>query len=86
MNTGMVVLSGRAARWLKLVEEFGHLGPEGMDRLYVGIAELAAETGHPPDAPVDLELVRRAAAMVLAPVGDEPMPQILEEDWPLLFS
>lgn len=82
----MVVLSGRAARWLRLLEDFGHLTPEGLDRLCVGIAELAEESGLRPDQAVDLPLVRRAAAMLLAPAGEEPLPALLDEDWPLLFS
>jgi hypothetical protein len=86
VTKGMMVLTGRANRWLKLLEDFGHLTPEGMDRLYVGIAELALQSGHPPDQPVDLPLARRAAALLLAPEGDEPLPPILDEDWPLLFS
>jgi hypothetical protein len=83
---GMVVLTGRAARWLKLLEDFGHLTPEAMDRLYVGVAELAVHVGHPLDQPVDLPLVRQAASMFLAPQGEAPLPPLLEEDWPLLFS
>jgi hypothetical protein len=82
----MVAITGRATRWLKLLEDFGHLTPEAMDRLYIGVAELAAQSGHPPAEPVDLPLVRRAAAIVLAPTTDEPLPVLLEEDWPLLFS
>ena len=82
----MVVLSGRAARWLRLLEDFGHLGPEASDRLCVGIADLAVRSGVPEGEPVDLDLVRRAAAITLAPSGDEPLSLTLEEDWPLLFS
>lgn len=85
MARGMVVLTGRAHRWLKLLEDFGHLTPEAMDRLYVGIAELAAQSGGG-DVPVDLPLVRRAAAAYLAPDARESLPPTLDEDWPLLFS
>lgn len=86
MARGMVVLTGRAHRWLKLLEDFGHLTPEAMDRLYVGIAELAAQSGAPAGAPVDLPLVRRAAAVYLAPDAQDHLPPALDEDWPLLFS
>lgn len=82
----MYSLTGRAVRWLKVLEDFGHLAPDGVDRLYVGIAEVAAQSGHPTDRPIDLPLVRRAAAIVLAPPADEPLPPLLDEDWPLLFS
>lgn len=80
------VLEGRAARWAQLLLDFGHLDAEGLDRLLVAVAELAAEAGHPPDRPVGLDVVRRAAAILLLPQDDLPLPHILEEDWPLLFS
>lgn len=80
------LLDGRAARWVQLLQDFGHLDADGQDRLLVAVAELAAESGHPADRPVGLDMVRRAAAILLLPDDDHPMPQILEEDWPLLFS
>ncbi len=79
-------LTGRAARWIQLLHDFGHVDQEGMDRLYVAVAELAAEAGHPADRPVDVDLVRRAAAILLLPDGDRALTQILEEDWSLLFG
>ncbi|MCA9491192.1 MAG: hypothetical protein KC621_14780 [Myxococcales bacterium] len=85
MSQKTYLVEGRAARWLRLLQDFGHLDADGQDRLLVAVAELAAESGHPPDLPVGLDLVRRAAAILLLP-DDLPMSQILEEDWPLLFS
>ena len=81
-----VRLTGRAARWVQLLQDFGHVDHDGADRLLVAVAELHAELGGADGAVVDLPLVKRAAAMLFAPQADEPMPLILEEDWPLLFS
>lgn len=80
-----VRLTGRAARWVQLLLDFGHVDPDGADRLLVAVAELHAEEGDA-ESLADLPLVKRAAAMLFAPDGDEPLPGILEEDWPLLFS
>ena len=80
-----VNLSGRAARWIQLLQEFGHVDPQGADRLIVAAADLHAELGVPGDR-IDLATVRRAAAMVLFPGGPGAPSPVLEEDWPLLFS
>lgn len=80
-----VSLSGRAARWIQLLQEFGHLDAGGADRLIVAAADLHAELGVPGDR-IDLGTVRRAAAMVLFPTGPHDPSPVLEDDWPLLFS
>ncbi|MEZ4241303.1 MAG: hypothetical protein R3F59_35125 [Myxococcota bacterium] len=79
-----VRLTGRATRWVHLLQDFGHLDMDGVDRLLVTAAELHAEMGGPADGWVDLPLVRRAAALVLTSQDDGSLPLILEEDWPLL--
>jgi hypothetical protein len=85
--TVSVRLTGRASRWVQLLQDFGHLDQEGVDRLLIAVADLHAESGGAPDAWVDLPTVRRAAAVLLAnPPDDGHLPLILEEDWPLLFS
>lgn len=85
--TVSVRLTGRAARWVHLLHDFGHLDTEGLDRLLIGVADLHAELGGENGAWVDLPLVRRAAAMQLMTAQEQsPMSMILEEDWPLLFS
>jgi hypothetical protein len=78
-----VKLTGRAARWVQLLQDFGHLDPEGANRLMVGIAELQAADG---GRCADLSLVRRAAAIVLFGDGEAEGPSVLDDDWPLLFS
>lgn len=80
-----VKLTGRAARWMQLLEDFGHLDPDGIDRVMVGVADLCPPG--PDGARVaDLAEVRRAAAMVLFPATLGRSGSLLDEDWPLLFS
>jgi hypothetical protein len=80
-------LTGRAHRWVGLLQEFGHLDTEGADRLLVAVAELHADMGGEDGAIVDLPLVRRAAAMLLVPTElPEGLPALLDDDWPLFFS
>jgi hypothetical protein len=80
-------LTGKAARWIQLAEEFGHLTGDDIDRLLVGAAELsptAADATVSRPAPIDEHLLRRAAAIMLfGNLDDSPA---LEEDWTLLFS
>lgn len=83
-QTISVRLTGRAARWVRLLQDFGHLDSDGVDRLLVTVADLHAETGGGTEGLVDLPLVRRAAAALLC--NDEPLSPILEEDWSLLFA
>lgn len=83
--TVSVRLTGRAARWVRLLQDFGHLDSDGVDRLLVAVADLHAELGGGRDGWVDLPLVRRAAAVLLCS-SDGQLPPILEEDWPLLFA
>jgi hypothetical protein len=79
-------LSGRAARWIKVLSDFGHLTPESLDRLYVAVADLAHAEGLRADRAIDLPLVRRAAALILDPAAEESLSPHLDEDWPILFS
>ena len=84
--TPSVRLTGRAARWVHLLQEFGHLDHDGIDRLLITIADLHLEMGGADGGWVDLPLVRRAAAVVLTSNDEGVLPMILEEDWPLLFG
>jgi hypothetical protein len=92
-RTSSISLTGRATRWIQVLQDFGHLDNDGTDRLLIFIADLAAKEQAPSDDPcarvwVDVDLVRRAAAILLArDQGESPhLPLLLEEDWPLLFS
>lgn len=78
-------LTGRAARWVRLLQDFGHLDSEAVDRLLIGIADLYPEATLPPGELIDLPVVRRAAAVILS-ANAAPLSPILEEDWPLLFA
>lgn len=84
--TVSVRLTGRATRWVHLLQDFGHLDLDGVDRLLIAVADLHAELGGPPGGWIDLPVVRRAAAMLLTATDDGQLPAILEEDWQLLFS
>lgn len=81
-----VRLTGRGARFVQLLQDFGHIDNDGADRLLVAVAELHTELGAELDEPADIDLVRRAAAMLFSPPSDESVSPLLEEDWPLLFS
>jgi hypothetical protein len=83
--TVSVRLTGRATRWVRLLQDFGHLDSDGVDRLLVAVADLHAEGGGGREGWVDLPLVRRAAAALLCGPDGQISP-ILEEDWPLLFA
>jgi hypothetical protein len=83
-----VKLSGRAQRYLRSLEEFGHIGPDEVDRLCLGAAELLPTTEEGSwSSPVKVgqPTVRRAAAMLLFSTEEEP-GGALADDWPLLFS
>jgi hypothetical protein len=82
-----IKLTGKAARWLQMLEDFGHLAPDEVDRLLVGVAELhadASESTTSTPAVVDAPMIRRAAAIML--FGHAEEGKALEEDWPLLFT
>lgn len=83
-----VKLTGRAARFLDMLREFGHVDEEHLDEIFVALAEMS---GGADEALVDLPDVRRMAAAVLFDPGDaesiEAMEKgVLAEDWPILFS
>ncbi|MBX2798765.1 MAG: hypothetical protein KTR31_13880 [Myxococcales bacterium] len=78
-------LTGRATRWIQLLQDFGHVDIAGADQLVMAAANLHADLQVEGDR-IDLGLVRRAAAMLLFPPGGEGTGPVLEEDWPLLFS
>ena len=77
-----VRISGRAVRFLELLQEYGHLDNEGLNRVLLGAGEV---DGAPLAGRVDVAEARRAAAMVLFHAAD-PDNGALAEDWPLLFS
>jgi hypothetical protein len=83
-----VRLTGRAARFLGVLRDFGHIDDARETELYIALAELA---GDPNEVVVDLPIVRRVAAAVLFGHGspeilDDIEEGVLSEDWPLLFS
>lgn len=84
MNSAVysVRLTGRASRFLQLLQDYGHLDERGVDHVLLGLAELV---GTQEGALVDLPMVRRMAAATLFGPEDDP-EGVLSEDWPFLFS
>jgi hypothetical protein len=83
-----VKVDGKSARWVQMLEDFGHLSPDDADRLLVGVGELVVEGPQrlgQRAVSVDGRAVRRAAAMLLFSQSVE-VSKALDEDWPLLFS
>lgn len=81
-------LTGRAQRFLHVLQDFGHIDDTRMNELLMRVAEVS---GTEEEAPVDLPMVRRVAAIVLFGRGnveaiDEIEKGVLSEDWPLMFS
>ena len=83
MSSPRVRVTGDAARFLQLLEEFGHLSSEGPTRIVLG----AAEMGFAENDVVGLADVRRASAIWLFGSTSERLgADLLGQDWPLLFS
>lgn len=79
----VVRIEPRAARYLQLLVEFGHLEPNAMEDAVMAASELY------PDGrgPVPLSAVKRVAATMLAQENGPTVggTDILSQDWPLLF-
>lgn len=76
-------LTGRAARFVHLLQDYGHLDEAQSDELLIAVAE---EAGEGVDL-IDLPQVKRIAAAWLFeahPEGEDG-PDVLAEDWPFLF-
>lgn len=81
-------LTGRAQRFLHLLQDFGHIDEHDVEDILVNLADLARP---PHETTVDLADVRRAAAELMFGDGDEESVEeiekgILAEDWPFMFS
>ncbi|MEM6926515.1 MAG: hypothetical protein AAF602_06290 [Myxococcota bacterium] len=79
-----MALTGRAARWLHLLQDLGHIDIATADELIMAASDLHRELRHEGNR-VDLDTVRQAAAMLLFTSDSEPST-MLNDDWPLLFS
>lgn len=79
----VVRIEPRAARYLQLLVEFGHLDPISMEDAVMAASELYPDR----TSPIPLAAVKRVAATMLAS-PEAPSGQgkdILSADWPLLF-
>ena len=79
-----MALTGRAARWLHLLQDLGHIDLSTADELVMAASDLHRELAHEGNR-IDLDTVRQAAAMLLFTNDSEPTT-MLDDDWPLLFS
>ena len=79
-----LALTGRAARWLHLLQDLGHIDLATADELVMAASDLHRELLNE-GVRVDLDTVRQAAAMLLFNSDVEPTT-MLDDDWPLLFS
>lgn len=77
-----VRLTGKAARFVQILQDFGHLDEDSAMRLLLEVDP----SGLLGDDLADLDDVRRAAAIALFERADGDITGILGEDWPLLFS
>jgi len=76
-----VVLTGRASRFLRVLQELGHLDDEGWAQVVLAAAREAGD-----DRRVGPELIRRHAARLLFErTGGQESPP-LDRDWRVLFS
>lgn len=79
-----LALSGRAARWLNLLQDLGHIDLSTADELIMAASDLHRELRYE-GTRVGLETIRQAAAMFLFATESHPAT-MLDDDWPLLFS
>ena len=79
-----VRLTGRAAKFVQVLKDWGHLDEEGINQLLALVAELH---GTPTGATADLSAVKRAATILMFDAaGMSEQDRLLNEDWSLLFS
>ena len=78
-----LVVTGAAARYLQVLEDFGHLTSGAPARVVLGAAELGLHE----NGSVRLDDVRRSAAILLfSTAANDGTAEVLSQDWPLLFS
>ena len=75
-------LTGRAARFVRLLQEFDHLDARTTEAFLIALADFC---GAEQEATVDIDQVRQLAASWLFAEHDE-MIKVLSDDWNLLFS
>ena len=80
-----VRITGRAARFLRMLVDLGHLDDDGADRLVLAISDAR---GGPVEVLVDLPTVRRLSAVLLFERAGDGTAQgrLVDQEWPLLFS
>ncbi|MGC6493031.1 MAG: hypothetical protein ACON5B_09340 [Myxococcota bacterium] len=85
MHPRRIQLGGKAAGFLNLMLEYGHIAPEDITRI-VHMSTPRTQPGQR-HGTLNQAHVRRATASWLFSIAPETAPQgLLDEDWPLLFS
>lgn len=75
-----VRLTGKSERYVKLLQQYGHLDEDGVNRLLLAVSEVVGNERRP----VELPMLRRIAAMIL--INEAKSEALLEADWEMLFS
>ena len=77
-------LTGRAAHFMRLLRDVGHLDEEAVTAILLQASQLCTEQG---EERIDIEAVRRVSAVTLFAMHGGAKPAgVLSEDWPMLFS
>ena len=76
-------LTGRAAHFVGLLREFGHLDEETIHGVVIQASEFVAEAG---GDKVDIDVIRRICALTLFGIHGGVSEGVLVQDWPMLFS
>lgn len=77
----VVRLSGPAARFLQVLQDFGHLDDDQAARVVLSLVP-----NRKGEAVAGVDAVRRAAAVQLFERSGGDPDGLLADDWPLLFS
>lgn len=76
-----VVMSGRAGRFLRVLQELGHLDDEAWAQIVLAAAQEVGEARR-----IEVDVVRRHAARVLVERDGGRVADPLARDWDVLFS
>lgn len=74
-------LEGRAARFLGLMVDLGHVDPLSLDEIIAKVAPFADD-----DKVIRYDTIRAFVASYLFAVNTGAVPLAVEDDWKLMFS
>jgi hypothetical protein len=85
-QTARVRLTGKAARFIALLSEFGHIDQTLEHDVLMTLADHLPKASKDREQVAHLADVRRSVATAMFDTAPELPGGILEDDWPLLFS